>query len=376
MKVLHQSFAVTYEYPVYFGEFLFHSEQTLVADFFRDYQNGTVQKLYFVIEKELIALYPSLLTDIEVYFQKYPVVQWAGFTLLPGGEQVKQDPLLVEALIEKIDAAGIDRHSYVAALGGGALLDMVGYAAAITHRGVRHLRFPTTVLAQNDSGVGVKNAINFLGKKNFLGTFYPPFAVFSDLSFLATLPDRDWRAGMSEAIKVALIKDIAFFEWLEENAQALKDRDKIAMEYLVIRCAELHMQHIASGDPFERGSARPLDFGHWAAHKLEYLTNFQLRHGEAVAIGLSLDTHYSYTQGYIRLEEVQRVHLLIQALGLPTYHEELKNPKLLSGLQEFREHLGGKLTITLLEKLGKGMEVHEMDETKVLSSIHYLASLT
>ncbi len=375
MKILHQSFTVTYEYPVYFGTHIFDPKQTVLSDFFSVYQTDEIQKIFFVIEKDLLTWYPTLLNDVEVYFKNVDIVQWAGATFLDGGEQIKQDARLVERLIQEIDQAGIDRHSYVAAIGGGALLDMVGYAAAITHRGVRHLRFPTTVLSQNDSGVGVKNAINFLGKKNFLGTFSPPFAVFSDTSFLGSLPDRDWRAGISEAIKVALIKDRTFFEWLESQAEQLINRDKLAMEHLVVRCAELHMQHIASGDPFERGSARPLDFGHWAAHKLEYLTHFALRHGEAVAIGLALDTYYSHTQGFLSLEEVRRVHRLIQTLGLPIFHEELKNPKLLAGLQEFREHLGGKLTITLLEKLGKGIEVHYMDESSVLQSIDFLASL-
>ena len=115
---------------------------------------------------------------------------------------------------------GIDRHAYVLAVGGGALLDMVGYAAATAHRGVRLVRVPTTVLSQNDSGIGVKNSVNAFGKKNFLGTFAPPFAVFNDFTFLTTLSDRDWRAGISEAIKVALLKDATFFAFLEEHATA------------------------------------------------------------------------------------------------------------------------------------------------------------
>lgn len=373
MKVLHQSFTVTYDYPVYFGEKLFGLENLHLQTFFDRARGEAPQKIFFVMEADLLTWYPTLADDIERYIQKLTSVQWAGLVLLPGGEQIKQDPEVVDRLIAQIDAAGIDRHSYVAAVGGGALLDMVGYAAAITHRGVRHLRFPTTVLAQNDSGVGVKNAINFLGKKNFLGTFAPPYGVFSDLSLLQSLPDRDWRSGISEALKVALIKDIAFFEWIEQNAGALRDRNAEAMAYLVVRCAELHLQHIASGDPFERGSARPLDFGHWAAHKLEYLTDFSVRHGEAVAIGLALDTYYSHLVGHLSFQEAGRVHRLLAHLGLPCYHAALQKPELLAGLQEFREHLGGKLTITLLARLGQGKEVHVMDDALVQQSIAYLA---
>ena len=132
---------------------------------------------------------------------------------------------------------------------------MVGYAATVAHRGIKHIRIPTTVLSQNDSGIGVKNGINYKGKKNFLGTFAPPAAVFNDNQFLLTLSDRDYRSGISEAIKVALIKDHDFFLWLENNADALVKRDVEAMDYLIKRCAQLHLEHIGGADPFETGSA-------------------------------------------------------------------------------------------------------------------------
>ena len=170
----------------------------------------------------------------------------------------------------------IDRHSSVIAIGGGAMLDVVGFAAAITHRGVRLIRMPTTVLAQNDAGIGVKNGVNYLGKKNFLGSFAPPFAVINDFTLLYTLRPQQWRDGTAEAVKVALIRDRAFFEWIEANAARLVERDSTAFRFLIRRCAELHLEHItAGGDPFERGSARPLDFGHWSAHKMESLSQFR-----------------------------------------------------------------------------------------------------
>jgi 3-dehydroquinate synthase len=264
----------------------------------------------------------------------------------------------------------------VLAVGGGALLDMVGYAAATAHRGVRLVRVPTTVLSQNDSGIGVKNSVNAFGKKNFLGTFAPPFAVFNDFTFLTTLSDRDWRAGISEAIKVALLKDAAFFAFLEEHATALVERDMTAMQWLVYRCAELHLEHIAtSGDPFELGSSRPLDFGHWAAHKLEQLSNYELRHGEAVGIGLALDATYAHLVGLLPKADWQRILDLILASGLPLYAHELDmsaldgNRAILAGMEEFREHLGGRLTIMLLEGIGRGIEVHEMDPGLILASM-------
>ena len=136
----------------------------------------------------------------------------------------------------------------------------------------------------------MKNGVNAFGMKNLLGSFAPPFAVLNDADFLRTLQPRDKIAGVAEAVKVALIRDRAFFDWLEASADALRACEGAAMSRMIRRCAELHLDHIATGgDPFEMGSARPLDFGHWAAHKLEQLSRFRLCHGEAVAIGIALD---------------------------------------------------------------------------------------
>ena len=270
------------------------------------------------------------------------------------------------------------RHSFVVAIGGGAVLDAVGYAAATAHRGIRLLRVPTTVLAQDDSAMGVKNGINAFGKKNYLGTFAPPFAVINDSSFLATLSDRDWRAGVSEAIKAALIKDRAFFDFLEQHAPLLKARDLPAMEQVIRRCAALHLTHIATGgDPFELGSSRPLDFGHWSAHKLEHLTNYRLGHGEAVAIGIALDTTYSYLAGFLPEDDWRRIISLLPAIGLSVYAPELGQDldqedspsNVLRGLDEFREHLGGTLTILMLRSIGAPFDVHEIRKDVMIRSI-------
>jgi len=274
---------------------------------------------------------------------------------------------------------GLDRHSYVIGVGGGAVLDMVGLVAATSHRGVRHVRIPTTVLSQNDSGVGVKNGVNLNGVKNFVGTFAPPFAVINDFDLLSTLPVREKIAGMAEAVKVALIRDRDFFHWLERNADALALVEPEAMAYMIRRCAELHMHQIAhGGDPFETGSARPLDFGHWAAHKLESITHHHLRHGEAVAIGIALDTRYSVLSGLLPDGLDDRVCFLLDHLGFKLWHPALRktdasgNMAVLRGLREFREHLGGELTITMLSEIGTGVDVHEIDEAKLLEAIDWL----
>jgi 3-dehydroquinate synthase len=260
---------------------------------------------------------------------------------------------------------------------------MAGYAAAIAHRGVRHIRIPSTVLAQNDSGIGVKNGINYFDKKNFLGAFKPPFAVINDFDFLKTLDERDWRSGISEAIKVALIKDKPFFEEIQQNASLLNARDMPAMQSLIYRCAQLHLEHIAGGDPFEMGSSRPLDFGHWSAHKLEQMTEYTIRHGEAVAVGMALDCTYSYLSGMLPESDWAAILNLLEDLGFRLYHTELSQYSVsarmfsvLLGLEEFREHLGGELTIMLLEGIGKGVEVHRIDNALLMKAVEVLKGRT
>ena len=293
--------------------------------------------------------------------------------VIGGGERLKDDPETVQMLLRALYDHRIDRHSYLLALGGGALLDVAGFAAAIAHRGVRLIRMPTTVLAQADSGVGVKNGINAFDTKNYLGTFQPPVAVINDESLLSSLSDRDWRAGLSEVVKVALLGDADLFDELERLAPALMERDPEAMSTMVRRSAQIHLSHIVnSGDAFERTSARPLDFGHWSAHKLESLTEHRLRHGEAVSIGLALDCTYAELAGILGHDEWERVISLLRALELPLSTPELEDPRLLDGLREFREHLGGELTIALIDAIGSGIVVHEMDQGLLRRAVEIL----
>lgn len=338
-----------------------------------------VCKLFFIIDDGVLDNHPNLQTDIRDYFAAQNQMQIAGIAVVKGGEQIKNDRGAFQYLLELVEKYGIDRHSYIIAIGGGAVLDIAGFVAAIAHRGVRHIRIPTTVLSQNDSGVGVKNGINYFEKKNFLGTFAPPAAVINDIAFLSTLPDLHWRSGISEAIKVALIKDADFFYWLEANATAILSRDMQAMQYQIKHCAQLHLQHICSHDPFEFGSSRPLDFGHWSAHKMEQLSGFDITHGEAVASGIALDAAYSRLMGWLPETEYLRVISLMQKLGFNITHPLMMitsaSSPLIAGLDEFREHLGGRLTLMMLDAIGKGREVNEID-TEVLQMASALLQKT
>jgi 3-dehydroquinate synthase len=337
----------------------------------------TKNRALVVIDSEVARLTPGLLEQISKFGDEHaPRLEFvAPPFIMRGGEVCKQDPVEIERIHALIERYALCRHSYILAIGGGAVLDATGYAAATAHRGVRLIRLPTSVLSQNDAGVGVKNGVNAFGRKNFLGTFAPPYAVINDFNFLRTLPDREQRAGIAEAIKVALIRDRSFFDELYADREQLKIFAPAAMERMIIRCAELHLEHISTGgDPFECGSSRPLDFGHWNAHKLEELTAGELRHGEAVAIGIALDSLYSRHCGMLSELDLYRILTLLDELGFTLYHQALAWLDVESALHQFQEHLGGELCIPLLAGIGNKREVHQIDAQLMKHCIGLLAA--
>ena len=376
-----QRFHVPYEYPVYFTENVFALDNPALVQAISRIEPRKTHRCLVYVDDGVLGARPSLCEEIGAYAAHHAgrLSLVAPPIPVPGGEVIKSDLHFVERMQRALYDNHIDRHSYVIGVGGGAVLDAVGLVAATTHRGVRHVRVPTTVLSQNDSGVGVKNGVNLYDQKNFVGTFAPPFAVLNDIAFIDTLSARDRIAGMAEAVKVGLIRDGGFFQWIERNADALAVFERQAMATMIRRCAELHMRQIAhGGDPFESGSARPLDYGHWAAHKLESLTRHHLRHGEAVAIGIALDSRYSVISGRLRAGEEERICFLLEHLGFKLWHPALEQATpagrlaVLDGLRDFREHLGGELCITLLDDVGVGIEVHEMDEPLICNAIDWL----
>lgn len=386
MDVIEQQFTVLFRYRVYFTRTVFARSNPLLANAIANTIPGQPSRVLFVVDEGVSRAHPGIIREIENYCAAHATALTlaAPVLVVAGGEQAKNDPKTAESILGAIHAASLCRHSYVATIGGGAVLDVAGYAAATVHRGVRLLRLPSTVLAQDDSGVGVKNGINAHGQKNYLGTFAPPFAVINDFAFLTTLSDRDWRGGVSEAVKAALVKDADFFDFIEAHAGALANRDMPTMETVIRRCAALHLQHIADGgDPFEMGSSRPLDFGHWAAHKLEGLSNHRIRHGQAVSIGIALDTTYSHLGGWLSEADWRRIITLLQDLQLPVFTPELGRHLddeahaacVLRGLDEFREHLGGQLTVMLLKGIAAPFDAHEIRRDVVRRSIEILKTV-
>lgn len=335
-------------------------------------------RVQFWLDDSLVASRPELKQQLRDQVARHAdrLALASNIQVIPGGEAVKNDIHILERMLKVMNAAELDRRSYVIVIGGGAVLDAVGFAAGIAHRGIRLIRLPTTTLGQADSGVGVKNSFNLFRKKNWIGTFAVPWAVINDATLLETLPDREFVSGFSEAVKVSLLKDPDLFATIQRNAEGIQQRDWSVCEPIIRRSAEWHIRHITQGgDPFEMLEARPLDFGHWSAHKLEVMSDFELRHGEAVGIGVALDVLYSTRVLGLPPAIAEQVIDCLQAMGLPLNHPSLQETEtLFAGLEEFRQHLGGRLTLTMLRDLGKPVEVHEVDEPAMRDSIAQLAS--
>jgi 3-dehydroquinate synthase len=376
-----QKITVPFDYPVYFTRHIFDAENPLLAEVVdRRHENRRHRAMVYV-DSGVVDTTPGIIARIENYCRDHEdKLRLAGRPeTVVGGEYAKTGWDEVRKIIASLGNNNMCRQSCVIAVGGGGVLDMVGFACSLIHRGVRLIRAPTTVLAQNDAGVGVKNGMNEHKAKNFVGTFSPPFAVINDFEFLSTLKQKDWVGGISEAFKVAIVKDAAFFDSLCRNASLLRTRDVPSMEDLIQRCANLHLDHIrTSGDPFEFGAARPLDFGHWSAHRVELMSGYEVGHGQAVSIGIALDSWYAFKKRLISETEMDKIITGLLESGLPIWTSLLERPdangkpEILAGLEQFREHLGGELTITLPKSIGQKCEVHEMDTRIIEDGIAFL----
>lgn len=322
-------------------------------------------RVQFWLDENIVSANPELHSRIAAFCDRHAndFHRVGDLQYVLGGEALKNDIQVLERMLKVMHAADLDRRSYVVVVGGGAVLDTVGFAAAIAHRGIRLIRLPTTTLAQADSGIGVKNSVNLFQKKNWLGTFAVPWGVINDAGMLTTLSERDFRCGFSEAVKVSLLKSPELFATLERSTDAIVGRDRQVCGALIRWSAELHLAHITrGGDPFEANEARPLDFGHWSAHRLEAISNFSLRHGEAVAIGVALDTIYSSRVLGLPSCDAVRVVNCLRRMGFELYHPILEDIEpLFRGLEEFRQHLGGRLTLTMLNEIGRSCEIHSVD---------------
>ena len=382
--LMDMTFSLPYRHRVWFCEDVFQFSPEVLHDCFDSFEDDDTDRLNKT--KVQIWIDSSVAQSNATFVQS--LTQWVKSAdnlqltrppeVIIGGEVCKNDASVVQNLLAAINDDQIDRRSYIVVVGGGAVLDVVGYAAAVAHRGIRLIRFPSTTLAQADSGVGVKNAVNEFGKKNWKGTFAVPWAVINDYSLLRSLPDSTFASGFSEAVKVSLLKSPESFESLCQNAEAIRARDEKITPQAIRVSAAHHLRHIVDGgDPFELMEARPLDFGHWLAHKIEAISDYTVSHGDAVSIGLSADVFYSVEKLGLDSGCADRVVDCLQRLGLPVWDPILDShlSELLSGLEEFRQHLGGRLTVTMLEGVGRPVNVHEIDHWAMKKAIGRLRDL-
>jgi len=380
----YQEFSVKFEYPIIFTQHIFSESNSNILDILMREDEECLHKVVVFVDSGVVDANPQIITDIKRYFSS--IGKHATLVIEPqivlGGHLSKSNWNMVGEMVHTIAGLHLDRQSFVIVIGGGGVLDVVGFVTSIVHRGLRLVRIPSTTLAQDDAGLGVKNGLDREGQKNFVGTFTPPFAVINDFSLLSTLSDEHWLGGVAEAFKVAIIKDIEFFEYLCANACYLHARDKRAMDVMVeiiSRSSYLHLDHICrSGDPFESGSARPLDFGHWVAHKLEIMSKFRIAHGQAVSIGIAVDSFYAMKEGLIENDDFKRIVNGLLVTGLPIWDICLREKDadnsllILGGVQDFREHLGGELNITLPCPIGSKVEVHNLNFEWIEEAINCL----
>lgn len=327
-------------YPILIGEGLLERED-LLAEYIRGSRaavvtNSTVGKLY------LARLQASLnRADIEVV----PVI-------IADGEEHK-DWQTLNAIFDVLLRSRCERSTPVIALGGGVVGDVAGFAAATYQRGVPFLQMPTTLLAQVDSAVGGKTAINHPLGKNMIGAFYQPNVVLSDLSALVTLPDRELSAGLAEVIKYGLIMDTEFLAWLEQNMERLMRRDPDALGHAVQRSCE-NKARIVGRDEREAAQRALLNLGHTFGHAIETALGYgRWLHGEAVAAGIVLAARFSERLGHLQRNDVQRIEALLKRARLPVAPPELGAERYLELMAHDKKVQGGKIRLVLLKRVGE-----------------------
>ncbi len=272
--------------------------------------------------------------------------------ILPEGEMHKTLENAARVL-DVLVSNRFGRDATVLALGGGVVGDLAGFVAACYQRGVALVQVPTTLLAQVDSAVGGKTAVNHPGGKNLIGAFHQPVAVLADTATLATLPPRELRAGLAEVIKYALLCDAALFEWLEAHLEELLAAKPEALAHVVRRSCELKAMIVGRDEREERGDRALLNLGHTFGHAVESATGYRKwLHGEAVAAGLVMAAAMSRELGLVSPEELVRVHTLIERAGLPTRGAGVGPDAVLEHMRIDKKVLGGRLRLVLLRRIG------------------------
>ncbi|MFB2578348.1 MULTISPECIES: 3-dehydroquinate synthase [unclassified Acinetobacter] len=328
-------------YPIFIGNQLASHE--LLADYI-------ISDQVMIVTNDTIA---------PIYLQQYQQqLQTLGKTvascILPDGEKFK-DLNHLNMIFDALLTHRFNRDCTIIALGGGVIGDMSGFAAAAFQRGVAFIQIPTTLLSQVDSSVGGKTAVNHPLGKNMIGAFKQPEAVIADMAVLATLPDREFSAGMAEVIKYALLGDADFLVWLEQNMDAIMQRDAELIAQLVLRCCA-HKAAIVARDETEQGDRALLNLGHTFGHAIEAHMGYgEWLHGEAIAVGMVMAAHLSQLNGWISTADVDRVRHILKRAHLPVLSAAIPVDEFLAHMAHDKKVLQGQLRLILLEKLGKAI---------------------
>ena len=295
--------------------------------------------------------------------------------LLPDGEQFKNWETL-NSIFDFLLERHCDRTSTLIALGGGVVGDITGFAAASYQRGIPFIQIPTTLLAQVDSSVGGKTAINHPRGKNMIGAFYQPELVLADTEVLNTLPDRELRAGLAEVIKYGLIRDLPFLEWLEENLDHLLERKPEALAFAIARSCK-NKAEVVSADEREKGERALLNLGHTFGHAIEAGMGYGVwLHGEAVAAGTMMAAELSFRLGWLDADDLERIEDLFRRAGLPTVGPEMGTTTYLELMLHDKKVQNGKMNLILLERIGRAVSTNSASAVHVSDAIAHRTRAT
>ena len=327
----------------------------------------------FIYKKNVIVIYDSFFSvktspnnEFEEFVQSInKLTTTLNFIDIPGGDQTKNINQLNE-IIEKVLTYGIDRQNVIIAFGGGVIGDIAGFAASILLRGINYIQVPTTLLSQVDSSVGGKTGINSKIGKNLIGSFHQPQAVLADINILKTLPNREFRAGFAEVIKYGLIKDLEFFNWLNQEYDSIFIYDKIKLQKMITKSCEIKAK-IIKNDEKEGGKRALLNLGHTFAHAIESFGNFDGRiiHGEAVSIGICLAFKLSNKLCFCSTDDTKKVINLFQKSKLPTSLHDIKKLSISTSgmIQKFKldkKNRQNELTFILNKRIGESFIKHNV----------------
>ena len=347
-------------YPIIIGDNILSSSGEILKEFI--YKKNVV-----VIYDSFFSVKTSPNNEFEEFVQSInKLTTTLNFIDIPGGDQTKNINQLNE-IIEKVLTYGIDRQNVIIAFGGGVIGDIAGFAASILLRGINFIQVPTTLLSQVDSSVGGKTGINSKIGKNLIGSFHQPQAVLADINILKTLPNREFRAGFAEVVKYGLIKDLEFFNWLNQEYDSIFIYDKIKLQKMITKSCEIKAK-IIKNDEKEGGKRALLNLGHTFAHAIESFGNFDGRiiHGEAVSIGICLAFKLSNKLCFCSTDDTKKVINLFQKSKLPTSLNDIKKLSISTSgmIQKFKldkKNRENELTFILNKRIGESFIKHNVN---------------